>query len=201
MGPILFRAACARAWTETRADVRLDKPVRIVLALIAPAISALIVWSVTGSVSWTTVAGIGVFASIVAILFLTKLVTVPLAMANEASAAHLRLTAEFGDKIHALEQQLTALSVSTASPPRDPDGIYQHARLVGKAIGVRPVPNIGMLSFDQINDQGEFHGKSRFEYRDYILETKMSERETSATFSGAIHHSYYGLQAKIIGRL
>lgn len=166
MGNFTFKDVCARALEETKADVRLDKPVRIVTGLFAPFMSAGIVWWATQSIAWGGIAGVGVLVAIGLAVFIVKLVTVPLAMANEANEIGTKNSEVQGRKIEAMEAHIAAL---TAPPPRDPDGVYQHGRLVGKIAVASPQPQQGIVQFQTLAGGSEFHETETFEYRDFRL--------------------------------
>lgn len=72
-----------RAIRETLAEVRLDSLLRIIINIIAPFISAGIVWFFTGSILWGGIAGVGVLLVISLTVFTFKMLTVPIAIANE----------------------------------------------------------------------------------------------------------------------
>lgn len=157
-----------RAFKEALSEIRLDTPVRIVTGIIAPIVSAAIVWWLTGSPAWGGMAGVVVLLTIGVLVFGVKMFTVPLALANEAKA-----------RLDALEQQIAETAAKPA--PRDPDGIYQHGRKVGRVRGATPRLNEGMIGFVGIDADGDFQGETEFEYRDFRL--TITHCDTSGTVS------------------
>lgn len=75
-----------RAFAEARAEVRLDKPVRIVTSVITPLTAGGIVWYFTNNVAWTGIVTAGLLLLVGVCVFLERLASVPVAMAAEQAA-------------------------------------------------------------------------------------------------------------------
>lgn len=86
MGPVTLAEVARRALKETRSEVRLDSPVRLLVSLVSPVMAAALVWYATGNWAWTGIAGVALLLIIALGVFLVKLFTVSVTIANEARA-------------------------------------------------------------------------------------------------------------------
>lgn len=200
MGKITFLRISALALTETLAEIRVDKPVRVIMSLIVPIFSIVVVFRETRSISWSGIVGLVALLIIAVVLFAIKLITVPIRLINEAHSEHQSYATAASDRIAQLDSQLAQLRTPAPEPQRNPDGVYQHGYDVGSVVGARQLPNTSVYVFDQINDQGKFDGNAEFEYREYVLKTRVFAGQGSNRGGGAFHHAYYVLEAEIIRR-
>jgi hypothetical protein len=86
---------------------------------------------------------------------------------------------------------------------RDPDGIYQYGRMVGKVIAPRIVLNQSRAFFDQIQNAGDLDRAKAFEYRDHMLRFLKAESFAgmSIVVGGPVANNVYsGVVCEIVGR-
>ena len=76
-----------RAFAEARAEVRFDKPVRIVTSIVTPLVAGAVVWYFSGSLAWTGIVTVGLLLLVGVCVFIERVVSVPAAMASEQAAA------------------------------------------------------------------------------------------------------------------
>jgi hypothetical protein len=93
-----WRTVAARAWRETRGEVRWDSPVRIIIAVCSPLAAGAVTWKVSHQVAWTAIASMGVVVVVAVATFLTKMAKVPAALAKEQCEAAAALQAKIEEK-------------------------------------------------------------------------------------------------------
>lgn len=87
-------------------------------------------------------------------------------------------------------------------PERDPDGIYQHGRMVGKVIAPRVLLNESKVLFEQIQNAGDLDTSKNIEYREHILRLVKADSFTGvmAGSGNVAHNVYKGVMSEIVGR-
>lgn len=181
MSEISIKSVAKRALGETAEAVRWNKPVPIVLALVTALAALSVTFWVTGDVAWSAFAGLGATALFFPILFMCKVVTVPLAIAKEASARADAAQAELAER-------------------RDPDGIYQHGVQVGTVRLPEIEPSRSTAQFAEIFNAVEFDVAQPFEYRNWVLKLIGFDGLSTTNASGVRGRSLYGVRATIISR-
>lgn len=187
MGEIRFASIATRAFKESAEFVRWPKVSAVVTAIVVVLGSGIATQLTTGNVPITIASSLISIACLFLLVFLFKLVAVPIAMANETASAREIAEAELSTRIDALNREVAELTRPKPEAPRNPDGIYQHGEIVGNTVGARRLPNTSWYHFDQINADGNFDPDSEFEYREWalILEGKapvMSGRNERGAF-------------------
>jgi hypothetical protein len=105
-----WRKVAARAWRETRGEVRWDSPVRIIIAVGSPLAVGAVTWKVSDEIAWSAIASIGFVVLVAFATFLTKMAKVPAALAREQDDAAAALQAKIEDKASQVEFKTTLLA-------------------------------------------------------------------------------------------
>jgi hypothetical protein len=112
-----------RAFAEARAEVRLDKPVRIVTSVITPLVAGTVVWYFSGSLAWTGIVTAGLLLLVGVCVFAERLASVPAAMAREQGTAIEELQAKFeGEQDRDRRLQVMYLANMYVNEVKTPDG-------------------------------------------------------------------------------
>jgi uncharacterized membrane protein YhdT len=181
MSETSIKSVAKRAFGEAAEAVRWNKPVSVMIALVVAAVTFGVTFAVTGQIAWSAVAGIGVPTLFLSVLFVWKMVSVPLAIAKEASARAEAALAELADR-------------------RDPDGIYQHGVQVGMVRLPIVQPSQSAAQFDQIIEAADFDITQPFEYREWVLRLISRDAETGGQVGGRRLRVLHRVQATITAR-
>lgn len=185
MGESVYR----EAFSEARKAVRLDNWFNIVLMVAGAILAALAAWLLTGQVAVTGAAGIVAALLLFAPFYLVKIGEVS---TRRIAAAETR-TSEAEARASDLQRKL--------DDQRDPDGVYQHGRKVGRSRVVAIDQSGGLLKFDEIATDTGFDTASPIEWRDYILSV-VGSNQPGSIFQGGVPTfvRYREVVAKITGR-
>lgn len=77
----------ARAWRETRAEVRWDTPVRLAISVGSPLAAGAATWLASQQFAWGVMASFSVLVMLAGATFLTKLIAVPITIDREQTSA------------------------------------------------------------------------------------------------------------------
>jgi hypothetical protein len=106
-----------RALVEARADISLDKPVKIVTGIALPIVGLLTTWLLTGNVTWGGIVGVVLLIVFGLILFISKLFSVPAEMDKERAAELEAMEAKLASraaKEETVKQLMTFVSQAKA---------------------------------------------------------------------------------------
>ncbi len=181
MSETSVKSVAKRAFGEAAEAVRWNKPVSVVLALVGAAVAFGLTFAVTGQIAWSAVVGVAIPTMFLVVLFVWKMVSVPLAIAREANARAEGALAELAERRH-------------------PDGIYQHGVQVGTVRLPQLEPSLGAAQFAQIFDAVEFNVAQPFEYRDWVLRLARCRTVSEGMKDGVQSRALNGVEAAIIGR-
>jgi hypothetical protein len=88
----------------------------------------------------------------------------------------------------------------TTSSQRDPDGLYQFERMVGRVELPKVDEGNGTVTFERIVDAANLNISDDFQYRDYILHIKGTASETTGEMSGHKTRALWKVSCVIKGR-
>lgn len=179
-----------RVWTEAAKAAGLDTRVKVVMAFVGQAVTALLIWLLLGETALAQGSPARVLAAVAPflmfpILYLWKLATVPVAQYGELQA-----------KIAALEAQAAA-----QAPVRDPDGVYQLGERVGRVVNPDVKLHEGTIFFPRIIEANQLNLDAGFEWRNFTLEIIKHDGSGQISFSGAIvSREAYSVLTRIVAR-
>lgn len=166
------------AFRRTAALLKLDRPV---LALIVAFGTAGLAWWLTGNVAWGGVIGLAFACLIFVPTYIGSLVVV----ASERFKEGEQKLAEAGAILNA---------------QRDPDGIYQHGRMVGRVTHALVIPAQSLATFAHIAHAEDLDIHAPFEYREWILDSFKAPVHGRAFISGMPVITFQQATARIAGR-
>ena len=197
-----------RAWRDVVELFRWDNPWRVMIWL-APIIAAgvgLYVGVVAG-LPFQTLGTAAIIALLALLAFAWKMASLPAVLAAEAEARHKSemdgLRAERDLAIlerDAARTEITELRKPAPPPARDPDGVYQFGRIVGRVVAPRVEASAGLVLCDQIFGAADLNTDQQFEYRDFVLRLSSSNGEAMANMSGRRERCIHGARCQIIDR-
>jgi hypothetical protein len=143
-----------RAWSSSRKTAKIETRQAIVVLILSQTILAFILWRLTGDAGVTTrIVTTALPFLLIIPLYVWEFVATPAKMARELDAAK--------------EDALAALEKATKTA-RDPDGIYQFGRHVGKVDTPRVSLSEGKALFEALFANA-LNPEKPFEYRDHVL--------------------------------
>ncbi len=150
--------------------------VLVIQALVAAVLYYLVGQSPLDPGSWPRFVAAGAPFALFPVAYLLKLFTVPPILAKEAEVRHQEALSKLRGEVEVLSadrndlaRRIEVLQAPPSPPIRDPDGVYQYGRFVGKVHMPNPLPHQSVVHFVSMTTSGDFAAAATFEYRDYVL--------------------------------
>lgn len=200
-----------RAAAQAAKDVKLDSLVGAVIGLISQVvIGALIFVGLGEFTDASLVIRVATAATpflMYPLAFAIRMATAPPLLASEARGEVARIVAASEQSEAALRATVDDLEAQLHTfknpppPARDPDGVYQHNRLVGRVVA--SVVDLGRSEarFERINATGDFDPDRELEYRDLVLRILHSGPSGRANVAGTVSQSFVNVQCEVVRTL
>jgi hypothetical protein len=164
-------------------------------------LAAFVFFIMHGNDLWVRVVTAALPFCFVPVWYLLKLPTVPPLLADEAEAENTTKRAVLEAERDQARTEAAELKRPRPAPARDPDGIYQHGRMVASASGAEKHLGRGYVRFSALHGSGDFDPSSAFEYHDLVLKYVKADAETKAGLAGRIEkRAFHNALCQVLGR-
>lgn len=119
-------------------------------------------WLASGELAWSAFASVAAILLLLFLIFLSKMLTVPIAIASETESRRKETENQLGERIAALERE--------RADQRDPDLIYQLGTYAARAVYPTVQRAHSIVHFAALQDAADLDLTREFEYREYVLE-------------------------------